>query len=99
MTRRVLNRTIFSELLVDIGEIADASLAGPFAYLLDEQFLADLSEQMKNPQRFKRAEGSIKDNLVELGRLELPTSCMPCKRSSQLSYSPASKRTALFCQI
>lgn len=26
--------------------------------------------------------------MVELGRLELPTSCMPCKHSSQLSYSP-----------
>ncbi len=31
--------------------------------------------------------------MVELGRLELPTSCMPCKRSSQLSYSPMIKLT------
>lgn len=27
--------------------------------------------------------------MVELRRLELLTSCMPYKRSSQLSYSPA----------
>ena len=26
--------------------------------------------------------------LVESGGLEPPTSCMPCKRSSQLSYDP-----------
>ena len=32
--------------------------------------------------------GLNKDFVVELTRLELVTSCMPCKRSSQLSYSP-----------
>ncbi len=30
---------------------------------------------------------------VELMRLELTTSCMPCKRSSQLSYSPVEPST------
>ena len=29
--------------------------------------------------------------IVEIVRLELTTSCMPCKRSSQLSYIPVKK--------
>jgi hypothetical protein len=41
------------------------------------------------------SEGSVRvisRMLVEMGGLEPPTSCMPCKRSGQLSYIPMPDR-------
>jgi hypothetical protein len=43
-----------------------------------------------NPDPLSEDRGSNKDPLVELQGLEPWTSCMPCRRSSQLSYSPKS---------
>jgi hypothetical protein len=42
-----------------------------------------------------RGQGSSKADLVELWGLEPQTSCMPCRRSSQLSYSPKKMPRAL----
>jgi hypothetical protein len=42
----------------------------------------------KSPEIERSRCFSFLDNLVEVDGVEPTTSCMPCKRSSQLSYTP-----------
>lgn len=104
--RRLLNQAFFTRILIHADpdtrtpEVAKAELQPLFEKLLDPALPARLgvpgrrqgrrTRETSNREPVSVAHGLKENDLVELGRLELPTSCMPCKRSSQLSYSPES---------
>ena len=54
--------------------------------------LEDLERSIKTNPDPQQGQGSNYPTLVEIRGLEPRTSCMPCKRSSQLSYIPSQKR-------
>lgn len=74
------------------GAVADGSGAGTAerpAFPKEDRALGDSSlTDLLELALTLRARGSSTAVMVELWGLEPQTSCMPCKRSSQLSYSP-----------
>ena len=81
-TRRHLNQTIFEELRIDRGGVTYARLSDPLAQLFAEDLLDDLRQESEHPGPVEQDRGVNVHHLVELRRIELLTSSMPWKRST-----------------
>ena len=72
--RRYFNQAILEGVFIDVdGSIAYARLAEPFKSFLDEDFLAQLTRESKNPGH-AGGRGSNNDTLVEVRGFEPLTS-------------------------
>ena len=110
--RRMLNQAFFEKVFIDPDGEGHVTahrtiVAEPFAAVLVANRELSLGSGINTPKsetlglasRNKPiflAQSSDEDFMVKLQGLEPWTFCMPCRRSSQLSYSPAIYKTKLY---
>ncbi len=99
-TRQTANQAFFTRIYLDTDDTIRTQPTPSFGLLLDpdtQQQALTWATLHKNGQKrptrtlIHHVEGSSKTRGVETRRLELPTSCMQSRRSSQLSYVPAGR--------
>lgn len=84
--RRLLNQGVFAKIRVDTDDDATAEASGPFAWLLDEDFPAELDAHTNNAADPEERRRWNEFRLARPARFELATPWFEAKYSNPLSY-------------